>query len=368
MFLQVLLTLGKLQIIHRAIQGASENSSASSSIQGSNLTLADGTTSPQNLIYSVTPYSADNCLGNPLVTITVNPTAQVNGVASQVLCNNESTDAINFSTENSGGTTTYAWTNNNTNIGLGASGNGNIPSFTAIAGTTSETATIVVTPTFTNNNVQCTGPTETFTITVNPTAQVNEVASQVLCNTESTDAINFSTENLDGTTTYAWTNNNTATGLEASGNGNIPSFTATAGTSPEVSTITVTPTYTNNEISCTGPSFTFSITVNPTAQVDLPDNYEYCDGDTTDIVFTTSNGGDDSVTTYSWAVISDEDLGLPSTGDGNISELVTNITNDILTATISVTPTYTNAGESCFHRRPLLLRLALQHRLKGLIL
>ena len=35
------------------------------------------------------------------------------------------------------------------------------------------------------------------------------------------------------------------------------------------------------------------------------------------------------------------------TGNDNISELVTNATTDILTATIEVTPTYTNAGESC---------------------
>ena len=81
------------------------------------------------MIYLVTPSSANDCEGDPFtVTVTVNPTAQVNEVASQVLCNNESTDAINFSTENSGGTTTYTWTNNNTAINLAASGTGNIPS------------------------------------------------------------------------------------------------------------------------------------------------------------------------------------------------------------------------------------------------
>ena len=52
------------------------------------------------------------------------------------------------------------------------------------------------------------------------------------------------------------------------------------------------------------------------------------------------------MTTYSWVVTGD-DIGLPSQGNDNISELVTNSTNDILTATIEVTPTYTNAGESC---------------------
>ena len=51
--------------------------------------------------------------------------------------------------------------------------------------------------------------------------------------------------------------------------GDIPSFIVTNSFNNElISTITVTPTYTNNGISCDGPSETFTITVNPTAQVD----------------------------------------------------------------------------------------------------
>ena len=74
-----------------------------------------------------------------------------------------------FSTVNSGGTTTYAWTNSAPSIGLPASGTGNIPSFTAInPGTVPVVATIVVTPTFTNGSAACAGPSKSFTITVNP--------------------------------------------------------------------------------------------------------------------------------------------------------------------------------------------------------
>jgi hypothetical protein len=51
-----------------------------------------------------------------------------------------------------------------------ASGTGNIAAFTATnTGSTAVTSTIIVTPVFTGGSVSCNGPTQTFTITVNPT-------------------------------------------------------------------------------------------------------------------------------------------------------------------------------------------------------
>ena len=58
--------------------------------------------------------------------------------------------AVAFGTPNTGGTTTYTWTNDDTSIGLAASGTGDIASFTATnTGTAPVVATIVVTPHFT---------------------------------------------------------------------------------------------------------------------------------------------------------------------------------------------------------------------------
>jgi hypothetical protein len=63
----------------------------------------------------------------------------------------------------------YTWTNNNTTIGLGAAGIGNIPAFVTVNPTISPvTATITVTPTYTNGGISCTGNPVSFTITVNP--------------------------------------------------------------------------------------------------------------------------------------------------------------------------------------------------------
>ena len=179
--------------------------------------------------------------------------------------------------------TTYSWTNNDTSIGLGANGNGNIPSFTATnAGTSPVVATIIVTPHFTNAGVTCDGPTKSFTITVNPTGEADQPVSQVLCNGDNTAAVAFTTVTTGGVTTYSWTNNDTSIGLGANGNGNIPSFTATnAGTSPVVATIIVTPHFTNAGVTCDGPTKSFTITVNPTGEADQPVSQVLCNGDNT---------------------------------------------------------------------------------------
>ncbi|MFM6925724.1 MAG: hypothetical protein ACKOU7_09515, partial [Ferruginibacter sp.] len=171
-------------------------------------------------------------------TITVNPVPDVVQPSNQTLCNGASTGAVSFSGAVAG--TVYSWTNSNTTIGLGASGSGNIPSFTATnSGTTAVTSTITVTPSYTNAGVTCTGTPQNFTITVNPTPTVVAPSNQTLCSGSSSSLVSFS--GAVAGTTYSWTNSNTAIGLGASGSGNIPSFTATnAGTTAITATITVT--------------------------------------------------------------------------------------------------------------------------------
>ena len=111
----------------------------------------------------------------------------------------------------------------------------------------------------------CVGATFTVTVTVNPTGQVDQPANQVVCNGDNTAAVNFTTNNIGGSTTYSWTNSVPGIGLPASGNGPIGVFTAVnGGTAPVVASIVVTPTFTNNAVGCAGLTKTFTITVNPT--------------------------------------------------------------------------------------------------------
>ncbi len=100
------------------------------------------------------------------IGIKTNAQCDANPVANQIVCNNTATTAINFT----GTGTTFNWVNNNTSIGLAASGTGNIAAFTALNATaTAVTATITVTP----SNGACTGAPISFTITVNPSPVVN---------------------------------------------------------------------------------------------------------------------------------------------------------------------------------------------------
>ena len=282
-------------------------------------------------------------------TITVNPSAQVEPIPNQVLCNQEFTEEIIFTTENIDGTTSYSWTNDNTTIGLPvAVGSGNIGSFNVINTTSqSQTATFVVTPSYTNNGISCTGLSETFTITVNPSAQVNEILNQELCEGQITSPITFSTTNVDGITTYSWTNDNTNIGLADSGEGDISSFTVlnTSGES-ETATITVVPTYSSSGIDCIGSEYTFILAVNPGAQVNSIENQLLCNGDLSmPVQFNTTNS--DGVSEYTWTN-SNTSIGLSSTGTGDIGAFeVINTSTSAQQALITVTPIYTNNGVVC---------------------
>ncbi|MBL7728008.1 MAG: T9SS type A sorting domain-containing protein, partial [Dinghuibacter sp.] len=281
-------------------------------------------------------------------TISIHPTAQVNTVNNQVVCNNATTTAVNFSTTRTGGLTSYSWVNSNPAIGLAASGTGGIAAFTAVNNTTAPlSGTITVTPVFTNNGVSCSGPAETFTITVNPTATVNTVNNEVVCNNTTTTAVNFSSAATGGTIVYNWTNNNTTIGLAASGSGNIASFNATNNTTaPVTATITVTPVFSNGGVSCTGIARQFTITVNPTAPVNAINNMMECNGATVPGITPQSivTGG---TVTYTWTN-SNTSIGLAAGGTGSVPTFTAiNTGTAPQTATITITPTFTNGGVSC---------------------
>ena len=257
------------------------------------------------------------------------------------------TVTIPFTTVNTGGTTTYTWTNTDPTTGLTTTGSSDI-GFTAVnTGTSPITTTVVVTPDFENGGNSNTGPTETFTITVNPTAQIDPITSMALCNQDNTTTVVFTTENTGGVTTYSWTNDNTSIGLTSTGTGTIASFTAiNTTTTAQVATIVVTPTFENGGTSNIGSSESFTISVNPTGQINAINDIISCDGTTSgDIIFTTQNT--DGNTTYSWTN-NNTSIGLAADGTGNINSFnLTNTSTETQIATITVTPTYTNNGISC---------------------
>ena len=112
------------------------------------------------------------CAGSPTsFNIRVLPVGNVNPIPNQVVCRGLPTAPVNFTGTVPG--TVFNWTNNNTSIGLAASGNGNIASFIA-QNTTGipQVATITVTPVYSPagpptpivTNFNFTGAVQTFVV------------------------------------------------------------------------------------------------------------------------------------------------------------------------------------------------------------
>ncbi|MFZ2339144.1 MAG: PKD domain-containing protein [Bacteroidales bacterium] len=284
------------------------------------------------------------CFTEDEVTVVYNPAGQVNKPADMFVCTGDVTSGVTFTTVNTGGITTYRWTNDNINIGLAASGDGNLPSFIATnPGASPVTATITITPTYTNGTTVCPGPPVTFTITVNPAGQVDQPVNRIACENNNV-SVAFTTVNTGGTTTYNWTNSNTGIGLQAAGSGDISFIATNTASVPITGTITVTPVFINGGTSCPGPSRTFNITINPEGQVDEPADMIICNGTTQNVVFTTVNTN--GLTTFSWTN-SNTAIGLGTDGTGPLTFTATNTGTSPITATITVSPSFNNGSVDC---------------------
>lgn len=281
-----------------------------------------GTNSVANTV-SVTP-TTGTCTGPATTfTVTVNPTPVVNSISNATFCGNAAAPSIPFSSATPG--TSYAWTSS-TNVGFGTSGSGNIPNYTAIDGSpTAVVSTISVTPTANT----CVGSAQTFTVTVNPSPRINDITNAVFCNNASAPAIGFSSPTSGAT--FNWVSNANV-GFGASGTGNIAAYTAVnIGATPVVATVNITA----QTATCTGPSRSFNVTVNPTPTVNTINNLTLCGGTGgAPINFGSPTPG----TTFAWT--STADVGFGGSGSGNVGGYtVTSPVTSAVTATVTINPT-----------------------------
>ncbi len=270
--------------------------------------------------------SSGGCTASSTVIVVINPNPTVNVPGPITVCNGANVPLTGFTSVPVGAT--YTWTNSNTLIGLGASGAGSVPAFTATNATAAAiSGTITVTPTLAG----CVGTPNTYTITVNPSPTVIVPASFTVCNGVTVPASGYTSTPVGAT--YTWTNTNTTVGLSASGSGNTPSFTAiNAGATAVTATITVTPTLAG----CVGTPSNYTITISPTPTVTVPANITICNGGNVPASAYTSTpaGG-----TFTWTN-SNTAIGLGASGVGNAPAFTaTNAGAGAITATITVTPT-----------------------------
>ena len=310
---------------------------------------------PQTVTYTIYPVNPSAVCGEgpaQTVTITVNPTPQVDLPVNQVVCNNSLSQHVIFTTPNSGVTVSNTWTNDLPSIGLAAGGTGDIPSFTAINGGNSPiTATIVVTPYFEIGPVTCTGPSKTFTITIDPTPQaVPSILTQTICNNGVTNIVIGSPSTFSsGVVTFNYTVAATGgvTGFTTLMNGLPKDYIITdvlVNPTNEVQTVTYTIVPVNSTGCASGPA-TVIVTVLPTAQVNKPDDQVLCNGENSIPV----SLGTLTIGTVSFTWTNDQpSIGLPAYGSGDIPSFVAENNSDspIITA-ISVTPHFIIGSISC---------------------
>jgi hypothetical protein len=284
------------------------------------------TTNTISATITVTP-TANSCSGSSKTfNIVVKPTPNVNQPNDQILCNGIPTNSVSFlgSVPNA----VYSWTSNNTAIGLGGSGTGNIPGFTAVNVSSAPIyTTLTVTPSYNG----CIGTPRFFHFIVNPTPDVNPISAQSLCNAFPTNLVSFSGP-ITGTT-FTWSNNDTTVGLGLSGNNSVPIFNVINNTSHVIiDTITVTP-WLNT---CDGPKKTYTYIIKPTPTVNFIQTDSVCNGiPTVPIALTGPVVG----TSFNW-INNKPQIGLTAGGNGDIPSFTpVDTAVSPYTANIIVTPT-----------------------------
>jgi len=333
------------------ISGVILNESGSGNVTG---TITNTSASTALVEYAVTPTSLNSCEGAIFtISVSVDPEPVV---ADQTFTEcSEVALGVNFNTSTSVVADTYNVTGLNLNgltVSSGAAGIANsllVSDLADHAFTNSTNAPVDVIYTVVPvSAVGCIGDNFTIRITINPSGQVDVITPQVVCEDETTQTIIFSTMNTGGSTTYSWSMD-TAIGLSPlTGTGDFPSFIAVNSTNEAiVSTVTVIPTYSSGGISCQGIAETFSITVNPTPQIQ-DKSEEICSGESFNVEPVNNVDGDivPLGITYTWDVlVSNSEIPDASSGMGAvISQLLINTSNTIQTVTYEVTPTSGSAG------------------------
>ena len=258
--------------------------------------------------------------------ITINAIPQFATTGNQEVCAGQKTNQINLTSNIAN--TVFSWQNDNTSVGLPASGNGNIPSFT----TTNQSSNVMAANVKISASANgCSAPTQELSINVKPLPVINKPTDQTLCNKDNTTPIVFSGNAND--ITYNWSNNTTSIGLTASGSGNIASFVAANVSNVLlIANITVTPTRNG----CAGAPVNFNISVKPTPSVISVPDQSVCSGSNINAI---AFGGNTTGAIYSW---SNDQIatGLAASGTGNIAAFTaTNISNQPAVSNITVTPT-----------------------------
>ncbi|GAC1422602.1 MAG: hypothetical protein NVSMB67_19620 [Flavisolibacter sp.] len=201
-----------------------------------------------------------------------------------------------------------------------------------------QTAAGIYTITGVNTTTGCSSQmTGMSTVSINPVPSVNALTNAIYCSGSAAAAINFSSPVT--ATSFVWISS-VDIGFGLTGSGNIPAFTAKNATvSPIAAIITVTPSTSR----CTGPVYSFTITVNP-----LPTAGKILDQVVCNNSSTAQLNFSGTATSFTWTS-DNASIGLGASGSGSsiASFMATNSGTVPALAHITVTPHYASGGVAC---------------------
>ncbi|NOT73718.1 MAG: T9SS type B sorting domain-containing protein [Cyclobacteriaceae bacterium] len=296
--------------------------------------IAPANATGSNFVGNISVTATKNGCVSTIATfkITIKPRPVVTAVPDITKCPGQNVGPVNF-VANTGGSETFNWTNDNTAIGILASGVGPISSYVAPANLTGAPIVGNISVTAVKNG--CTSPPVTFQITISPQPVMNAVLNIADCPGQTVGPINFGA-NTGGGETFAWTNSNTAIGLGLNGTGIIPSYVAPPNISGVniVGNISVTATLAG----CTSTPGAFTITIKPQPVVNTVTDITVCPaGLIAPPAFVANTGGAE---TFNWTNTNSA-IGIGLNGIGNIASYAApaNISGVPIVGTISVTAT-----------------------------
>jgi len=293
--------------------------------------LVNTTSAPVAVTYNIIP-EANGCTGTTFnYTVTVKPTPTVTSAASAAICNRSAQNYI-LTSDVSG--TTFNWSRAAV-AGISNAAVGNQTSNTiteALVNTTS--APVTVTYNIIPEANGCTGAAFNYTVTVNPTPTVTSAASAVICNQS---AQNYTlTSDVSGTT-FNWGRAAVAGISNASVSGQTSNTITEALVNTTSAPIAVTYTIVPEANGCTGVSFDYKVTVNPTSTVTSASSETICNQTAQNYTITSNVSG----TTFIWgraAVAGISNAAVNSQTSNSITELLTNTTSSPIAVTYTIVP------------------------------
>ncbi|MEW7279846.1 PKD-like domain-containing protein [Aquimarina sp. 2201CG1-2-11] len=311
-------------------------------------TLINTTTTPQDVVYTITPSdSTTGCIGTIYtITITVNPKPSVITSPTDTICSDVSLNHdLNSDIDLASGTFSWSAAENSNVTGettAASTDNSITDTLTNISGTV-QIVTYTITPTSVDG---CEGDSYTYVVTVNPEPFVTTPPSDTICNDETLNHNLNNDIDLIGVS-FSWSaaDNPDVTGETIITSTDIDITDTLTNTSGTIQTVTYTITPTSAD-GCQGDSYTYVVTINPEPSVSSLPTDTVC----SDISLNHDLNNDVNLTgvTFSWLAADNPDVTgetITTSTDTNITDILTNISGTIQTVTYTITPTSANGCE-----------------------